>query len=64
MTGEIKVPTAEQVRAARKAAGLTQEAAADLIGTSRRSWQEWESGRTPMRAGLWELFRIKAEVIV
>lgn len=53
-------PTKEQVRARREAAGLTQEAAASLIGVGGRTWQNWESGRSRMRTGLWELFQLKA----
>lgn len=36
--------TPDRIRAARKAAGLTQAAAASLIGAKRRTWQDWESG--------------------
>ena len=54
-------PTKEQVRARREAAGLTQEAAASLIGVGGRTWQNWESGRSRMSAGLWELFQLKAK---
>lgn len=54
-------PTREQVRARREAAALTQEAAATLLGVGARTWQNWESGRSRMRAGLWELFQIKTE---
>lgn len=56
-------PTPEQIRKARKAAGLTQEEAGELVKGCRRTWQEWEAGRSPMHPGLWELFQIKAEVI-
>ncbi len=56
-------PTPEQVRAARLAAGLTQPAAAKLIYSTLRTWQDWEYGVTPMHPGLWELFGIKTELI-
>jgi putative transcriptional regulator len=47
-------PTPAQIRRARLAAGLTQRHAAELIGYSLRMWEEWESGRSPMRAVLWQ----------
>lgn len=37
-------PTASGIRAARKAAGLSQEAAGALIGVERRTVMRWESG--------------------
>ena len=52
-------PTKEHVRAAREAAGLTQTAAARLIYSTMRAWQEWEAGNRRMHPGLWELFQIK-----
>ena len=52
-------PTKEQVRAAREAAGLTQTAAARLIYSTMRAWQEWEAGNRRMHPGLWELYQIK-----
>ena len=45
----MKYPSHESIRKARSNAGLTQREAANLIGYSRRSWQEWESGRRNMR---------------
>lgn len=54
------VPDPTEIRAARKAAGLTQQQAADLLYTSLRAWQQWEYGERPMHASFWELFRIKA----
>lgn len=55
----IGSPTAEQVSAARKVAGLTQEQAARVIGATRRAWQEWEAGRRNMPWAKWELFQRK-----
>lgn len=52
-------PRPEQIKAARKAAGLTQTTAAGLIHSTLRTWQDWEAGKAPMHPGLWELFRIK-----
>ena len=54
-------PPAGTIRQARKAAGLTQEQAGKLIGApSRRTWQNWETGRRNMPPAKWELFQIKA----
>jgi DNA-binding transcriptional regulator YiaG len=52
-------PSREQIRAARKAAGLTQTQAAELIYAGLRTWQDWEAGVASMHPGLWELFRLK-----
>ena len=52
-------PAPEAIRAAREAAGLTQTAAAGLVHSTLRSWQEWEEGKHRMHPGLWELFEIK-----
>ena len=52
-------PDPEDVRAARQAAGLTQEKAAEIIGATRRAWQEWEGGRRNMPPAKLELFQIK-----
>ena len=52
-------PVPETIKAAREAAGLTQAAAAHLIGGSMRAWQEYEAGNRRMHPGLWELFLLK-----
>lgn len=57
-------PTPEQIRAARAAAGLTQTAAAALIGKPLRTWQGWETAEgvkahRKMDPAIWELFLIK-----
>lgn len=55
-------PTAEQVKAARKAAGLTQEEAAELAGLgSRVRWLEYEHGVRKMPAYRFELFKLKTK---
>lgn len=51
-----KTPTPDEVRAARLRFGLTQEAAAALIGYKRRAWQDWEGGQRRMRRVLFSLF--------
>jgi DNA-binding transcriptional regulator YiaG len=54
-------PTPDQIKAARQAAGLSQTAAAALIYSTLRTWQDWEAGKAAMHAGLWELFTIKTK---
>lgn len=41
-------------------AGLTQTAAAALVYSSLRSWQNWEGGKRNMPPELWELWQYKA----
>ena len=52
-------PAPADVRAARKAARLTQTEAAKLVCSALRTWQDWEAGTAPMHPGLWRLFRIE-----
>jgi DNA-binding transcriptional regulator YiaG len=46
-------PDPADIRLARLAANLTQRQAAALVGYSLRMWEEWESGRHPMRPVIW-----------
>jgi len=56
----LSPPLPMAIRSARKKAGLTQaQAAAVVYSPSYRTWQDWESGKTPMPIGLWELFMLK-----
>ncbi|MEY9682770.1 Aca2/YdiL-like domain-containing protein [Bradyrhizobium elkanii] len=48
------------LKATRKAAGLTQVAAAKMLGVSERTWRDWETGATAMPQAHRELFNIKA----
>lgn len=52
-------PTPEQLRKARKDAGLTQTQAAELVYTPFRTYQDWEYGVSRMPPAVWELFLIK-----
>lgn len=61
VTTRMNNPTPAEIRAAREAAGLTQEQAGELIHGSRRAWQDYEAGSRKMHPGLWELFRLKAQ---
>lgn len=52
-------PTPQQIAKARNNAGITQTAAAKLVMSGLRTWQDWEGGKSKMHPGLWELFTIK-----
>lgn len=53
-------PSAEQLRAARLAAGLTQSEAAAMVHLAHLyRWSEMERGLVQMDAARWELFIIK-----
>lgn len=62
--GSSSNPAPESVKAARESAGLTQTAAAELVHSTCRSWQQWEAGDRRMHPAVWELFRIKSALIV
>lgn len=52
----MRRPTAEEVRAARHAAGLTQAAAAALVGATLRAWSCWEGGQRNCPPAKYALF--------
>lgn len=52
-------PDPQTVVLARKGFGLTQRAAAALIGCSMRAYQQWEAGDRRMPVYAWELLLIK-----
>jgi DNA-binding transcriptional regulator YiaG len=59
-------PSHEEIREARKAAGLSQTAAAALVHPTCRVWQQWESApeiksHQKMHPAFWELFCIKVK---
>jgi putative transcriptional regulator len=58
---ESVTPTPEAIRETRQQAGLSQTAAAALIHSTLRTWQDWEAGKAKMHPGLWELFLIKTK---
>lgn len=55
-------PSPEQIKEARATAGLSQTAAAALIHSTLRTWQDWEAKKAKMHPGLWELFLLKTAV--
>ncbi|MFT8921094.1 helix-turn-helix domain-containing protein [Acetobacter sp.] len=58
MTTESAQITADEARAARKEAGLTQQQSADLLGVHLTTWQRWEYGKREMPLGQLEMFLI------
>lgn len=62
--GLTKNPSFNEVRKAREASGLTQTQAADLVHSKCRTWQQWEAGDRRMHLAFWELFRIKAAMLI
>lgn len=55
----MTAPTPNEIREARRKAGLSQTAAGVLIHSALRSWQDWEAGKRQMHAAMWELFLLK-----
>lgn len=49
-------PAPDDIFGARFNAHLTQQQAADLIGYSRRGWQDAENGKTKLHPAAWALF--------
>lgn len=50
-------PRPAELRAWRQRHGLTQRAAAALIGAALRTWEDWEAGRRTMPPAKWALLR-------
>lgn len=60
MKEEIKrsaAPDPDEIKRARIESGLTQAAAAKIVYTVPRVWQQWESGERRMHPAFWELFK-------
>jgi DNA-binding transcriptional regulator YiaG len=55
----MKPPSKDDISIIRKASGLTQLEAANLIYKNLRTWQQWEAGDRAMDPAFWELFCIK-----
>jgi transcriptional regulator with XRE-family HTH domain len=51
-----KVLTGDKLAALRLAAGLTQEQCGELVGYSRRGWQDMEINRRPVNAAVQAMF--------
>lgn len=61
MGNKTAMITPEEIKAARIAAGLTQEQAAAVVGFTRNGWQKAEYGEKKMRPAIFELFKLKTE---
>lgn len=48
--------TPAKIKQARREAGLTQQAASDLVGVSIKSWQAYEGGWRQIQEPTWRLF--------
>jgi DNA-binding transcriptional regulator YiaG len=57
--GRASSPAPEEICAVRKAAGLTQTAAAVLLHTTCRVVQQWEAGDRRMHPAFMELLKLK-----
>ena len=53
------MPKQQEIKKARKAAGLTQKQAGELLSVGVRTWQRWEYGERKMSTAMLELFLIK-----
>ena len=54
-------PSPETIRRHREELGLSQAAAAAIIYSAERSWQDWEAGARRMHPAFWELWMLKTE---
>ena len=54
--------TPAKLKQARRKAGLTQQATADLLGVSIKTVQSWEGGWRNMPEPMWRLFLMLVEV--
>lgn len=60
----VAVKGAREAIQARHGLGITaaQDWCAAALHTSRRAWQQWESGDRAMHSAFWELLRLKADL--
>ena len=62
---KVRIPTPDEIRAARKLYSLTQEKAAHRCGISRRSWVAYEKGEVkpsrPVAILIWLLMAGKLD---
>ena len=55
------IPTCEQIREHRIAAGLTQAQAAAKVFTTPNVWSQWERGLRRMHPAFWALFTLTTQ---
>lgn len=58
------MPSPADIRASRLSIGLTQQQAGELVGATRRTWQNWELGTRKMPKGMWELWTMKTKGVM
>lgn len=58
----MESPSPSEIKAARKAAKLSQAKAAELIYCDVRTWQYWEKGTNAMHPAFMELFNVKVRL--
>jgi transcriptional regulator with XRE-family HTH domain len=56
-------PNTSEIKNTRLRAKLAQEDCAHLCCVTVKTWARWETGKTPMSAGMWKLFIIELERI-
>jgi hypothetical protein len=54
----MKSPSAEEIKIARLATGLTQTEAGAVLGSSCRMWQKWEWGEAALHGSKFAFFKI------
>lgn len=57
-----KNPLPSAIKEIRSEIGISQTAAAALVHTTCRTWQQWEAGDRRMHPAFWELFKIKTNL--
>ena len=55
-------PAPDAIKEIRSEIGISQTAAAALVHTTCRTWQQWEAGDRRMHPAFWELFNIKVKL--
>lgn len=51
------MPKSEEIRKARETAGLSQGAAAEILGVSRETWTRYEIGSREMTESAWAYWK-------
>lgn len=57
----MNTPTTDQIKQARKEAGLTQTQAGKLVNRALSTWQAYEGGTLDFPPELWEIFLIRLD---
>lgn len=57
-------PTSEQVKNLRRLLIMTQQECADMCLVQCNTWSRYEQGIVQMSAPIWELFKLKAKMVM